>query len=152
MSYLPTFWQSADGNIFSEDTLITRLLAGECAGRAVILEDYQNLGARLPLRHPALKVIHYDDWITGVITAIQAGNSAGTYLNALFHSYESICLPDMDLIHGKDATIELLVQAMLETLPKTNIVILGDQLSMLAPYLLELLEGRSLHYTICRDA
>ncbi len=151
MSYLPTFWQSADGDILAENQLISRFLAGEFTGCAIILEDYKNLGARFPFRHPVLKVIRYDDWITGVITTIQAGSSGTSYLHELFQSSEYICLPDMDLLCGKEATTELLAHAILDSLPKANIVILGDQLSMLTPFLLELLEGHSLRYTICRD-
>ena len=152
MSYLPTFWRSADGDILSEDKLISRFLVGEFTGRAIILEDYKNLGARLPFRYPALKVIQYDDWTTGVITTIRARNNGTSYLRELFRSYESICLSDMDLLCGKDATTELLAHAILDSLLKTNIIILGDQLSLLTPYLLELLKGHSMRYSICHDA
>lgn len=151
MSYLSTFWQSSDGSILSEDKLIDRLLVGEFSGYAVILEDYRNLGAKLPFRHQNLKVISYSEWTTSIVAAIQAGKSARSHLYKLLSASEHICLPDIDLIHGKDSTTELLAQTILEALPKTNIVILGDQLSMLAPYLLKLLNGHSLCYTICRD-
>lgn len=149
MHHLPTYWQSPDGEILSEDKLVDQVLSGAFAGRVLVLDDYKSRGAALPFRHKELKMIQYNNWLTGVIIAICAGDSGRSYLRDLLQSYEYICLPDMELIRGMDSTAELLARAVLETLPKTNIIILGNQLSMLAPYLLSLLEERFVCYKIC---
>ena len=151
MQHLPTYWRSQDGHVFSEDRLINDTVSGLQLGKIVVLDDYNGRGGMLPFRHPELKMIRYDAWTEGMVLAIQQGESGKTYLTELFRLYDCICLPDLDLLAGKDFITELLAWAILDVLPDVRIVIHGNQLSLLVSYLLELVGDNAVHYSICRD-
>lgn len=149
--YLPTYWSASDGMIISEDALFSQMIQNNFAGKAIVLDDYKSHGAEFPYHHSDLHVIAYDEWIGGVIASIKAGENPIQHLRDFFGSYRNICLPDLDLLHGKDSTSGLLAQGILEALPATNFFLIGNQLTVLAPHLLEALAGNTLYYCICTD-
>ena len=146
-----TYWKDRDGHVISEDRLIEDISAGRYAEKIVVLDDYNGRGGIVPFRHPEMKMIRFDAWIEGMILAIHQGDTGKAYLTELFRQYDCICLPDLDFLCGKSATMELLATAILAVLPQVRIVIHGNQLIMLAPYLLELLGDRTVCFSICRD-
>lgn len=120
-------------------------------GKVVVLDDYNGRGGIVPFRHPGMKMIRYDVWTEEVILAIHRRELAKTCLTELFCQYLCICLPDLDLLNGKTSTMELLSGAILDALPRVQIMIHGNQLDLLVPYLLELLGDNMVYFSICRD-
>lgn len=117
----------------------------------MVLDDYNGRGGIVPFRHPVMKMIRYDAWTEKVILAIHRGDLTKVCLTELFCKYHCICLPDLDLLDGKPSTMELLAGAILDALPRAQIVIHGNQLAPLVPYLLELLGDNKVYFSICRD-
>ncbi len=146
-----TYWKAQDGHIISEDRLISDVISGLYTGKVVVLDDYNSRGGIVPFRHPGMKMIRYDAWTEKAVAAIQAGKSGRATLAELFRQYPCICLPGLDFLEDRQATTEMLFTAMLEVMPAVQFVIMGNQLPMLAPRLLEWLGDRKVYFSICRD-
>lgn len=146
-----TYWKDSNGHIISEDTLITDVMLGMYSGKVVVLDDYKGRGGIVPFRHPEMKMIRYDAWTEKAVVAIWDGNSGRATLAELFRQYPCICLPDLDFLEDRESTTELLLAAMLEAMPAVQFVVMGNQLTVLAPHLLEWLGDRVAYFSICRD-
>lgn len=151
MSHLPTYWKAPDGHVISEDDLIAAVFSGQFSGKILVLDDYCDRGGILSFRHTGLKSIRYDTWTEAIIAAIHRGESAREHLAAVFRQYPYICLPDLDLLRWKNSTMELLSRAIMDAHPRTQFILHGNQLSLQAHYLIELLEEHIICYSICRD-
>ena len=79
-----------------------------------------------------------------------SGNSGRSALAELFRQYPCICLPDLDFLEARKATTEMLVSAMQEVMPATQFVVMGNQIPLMAPHLLEWLADRMAYFSICR--